>query len=155
MNFLLTICLTAIAAAVFRIMVPENKFTKQITLLISCVFILSGINAISGTAININSADFEITDGSSYISFSGDVNKQLQKQICKEMSDKLYSLLNKNGIYPEQIHIGVNISGLYSISITQVKLVLGKDMTDQSAQALALLKQELSDDIEIIIDSKR
>ena len=59
--------------------------------------------------------------------------------------------MHENDIYPEQIHIGVNISGLYSISITQVKLVLGESDRDKSDKAKMLLNEALSDDIEIIL----
>lgn len=151
MDFLLTVCMAAIASALFRILVPENKFTKQISLLIACVFILTGVNAVSGAELDLSADSFDMSVSSEYISFSGEVNKSLQKKICSDMSDKLYALMHENDIYPEQIHIGVNISGLYSISITQVKLVLGENARDKADKALSLLKTALADDIEIIL----
>lgn len=154
MDFLLTVCMAAIASALFRILVPENKFTKQISLLIACIFILTGVSAVSGAELSLSPDSFDISVSNDYISFSGEVNKSLQKKICTDMSDKLYSLMHENGIYPKQIHIGVNISGLYSISITQVKLVLGENDRDKSDKALALLNEALSDDIEIILEFK-
>ncbi len=154
MDFLLTVCMAAIASALFRILVPENKFTKQISLLIACVFILTGINAVSGAELDLSPDNFDISVSSDYISFSGEVNKSLQKKICSDMSDKLYALLHENDICPEQIHIGVNISGLYSISITQVKLVLGENDRGKADKALSLMASALSDDIEIILEFK-
>ncbi len=156
MSFLVTVCMAAIAGAVFRILVPENKFTKQISLLIACVFVLAAVNAVSGAELDFDLSAPEISESRQYIGLSGDVNKSLQKKICGDLSDRLYSLLNKNGIYPAQIHIGVNISGLYSISITQVKLVLAPDTPPETAQkALALLKAELTDDIRIITEYQK
>lgn len=154
MGFLLTVCMAAIASALFRILVPENKFTKQISLLIACVFILTGVSAISGAELDFSPDSFDIAVSDDYISFSGEVNKSLQKKICSDMSDKLYALMHENEIYPEQIHIGVNISGLYSISITQVKLVLAESDRDKSDKALRLLESELTDDIEIKLEFK-
>lgn len=154
MNFLLTVCMAAIASALFRILVPENKFTKQISLLIACIFILTGVSAVSGTELSFSPESFDISVTNDYISFSGEVNKSLQKKICSDMSDKLYALMHENDIYPEQIHIGVNISGLYSISITQVKLVLGENDRDKSDKAKMLLNEALSDDIEIMLEFK-
>ena len=154
MDFLLTVCMAAIASALFRILVPENKFTKQISLLIACVFILAGVNAVSGAELDLSPENYDISVSNDYISFSGEVNKSLQKKICSDMSDKLYAIMHENEIYPEQIHIGVNISGLYSISITQVKLVLGEHDRSNADRALSLLQSALSDDIEIKLEFK-
>lgn len=154
MDFLLTVCMAAIASALFRILVPENKFTKQISLLIACVFILTGVNAVCGAELDLSPDSLDMSVTSDYISFSGEVNKSLQKKICSDMSDKLYALMHENDIYPEQIHIGVNISGLYSISITQVKLVLGENDRGKADKALSLLETALADNIEIILEFK-
>lgn len=154
MDFLLTVCMAAIASALFRILVPENKFAKQISLLIACVFILAGINAVSGAELDLSTDNFDLSITNDYVSFSGEVNKSLQKKICSDMSDKLYGIMHENEIYPEQIHIGVNISGLYSISITQVKLVLDENDRDKADKALSLLESALSDDIEIKLEFK-
>ena len=70
------------------------------------------------------------------------------------MSDKIYALLNEREIYPEEIHIIVNISGLYSINITQVELVF-KSREQAAAKAAAeILGDELSQDIAIKTEVK-
>lgn len=155
MGFLLTICMTAIAAAVFRMLVPEGKFSKQISLLIVGVFLLSGIGAISGAELSL---DTDITSPDStdeYTGLSGDVSRSLQKKICGDMSDKLYALLHENGFYPEQIHVNVNISGLYSISITQVKLVFPRGSEQTAQAAYTLVREQLPEDIELLCSCKK
>ena len=155
MNFLLTICLTAIAAAIFRMLVPDGKYTKQISLLIVSIFLLSGINAVRGAELSLDSQTFSLEGGTELISFSGDVNRSLQKKICGDMSDKLYTLLNENGFYPEQIHINVNISGLYSISITQVKLVFPQGEEQDALDAYTLVRAQLPEEIELLSGCKK
>lgn len=154
MEFLSSVCIAAVAAALFRMMVPENKFSKQISLLIACVFLLTGITALSGAEFDLNADAYDIGVSEEYISFSGEVNKSLQKKVCTDMSDKLYSLLNKNGIYPEEIHVIVNISGLYSIDITQVKLVFGAGRQAAAEAAAELLARELTEDIKVTVTVK-
>ncbi len=154
MDFLLTICMAAIASAVFRLLVPESKLSKQISLLIVCVFLLTGINAVTGAELSLSPDIIAPSATEEYISFSGGLNRELQKKICKDMSDKLYAVLGKNSIYPEQIHVNVNISGLYSISITQVRVVLPAEQRDKAAEAHALAAAELSEDIELKIEVK-
>ena len=85
---------------------------------------------------------------------TSDVGKELKQKICKEMSDKIYALLNEREIYPEEIHIIVNISGLYSIDITQVELVFNSGEQAAAEAAAELLKGELSPKIEIVTEVK-
>lgn len=147
MQFLSTVCMAAIASALFRMLVPENRFSKQISLLIAGVFILAGVNAVMGADLSFDQPQYSYEDSADYIGFSGDINRELQKKICSEMSDKLYSLMNSNGIYPEEIHVIVNISGLYSISITQVELVFEESRRSEAAAAEELLSAELPPEI--------
>ncbi len=109
MQFLSTVCMAAIASALFRMLVPENRFAKQISLLIAGLFILAGVNAVKGADLSFDKTQYSYEDNAEYIGFSGDINRELQKKICSEMSDKLYTLMNSRGIYPEEIHVIVNI----------------------------------------------
>ncbi|MGN1120334.1 MAG: hypothetical protein ACI4Q4_08240, partial [Oscillospiraceae bacterium] len=86
--------------------------------------------------------------------FSGEVNEALQKKICGDMSEKVFSLLNENGFFPKQVHVIVNISGLYSIDITQVKLVFGKGESTEAEAAAKLLSEQLPRDIRVTWEIK-
>lgn len=148
MGFLTSVCLTAVAAALFRLLVPENKAAKQISLLIACVFLLSAITAVSRAELP-ELAQLEAETSTDFIGFSGEVNKSLQKKICTQMSEKVCALLNENGFFPKQVHVIVNISGLYSIDITQVKLVFGEGERSAAEAAAQLLSDELPQDISV------
>lgn len=152
MSFLTTVCIAAIAAALFRLLVPENKAEKQIAFLVAGVFLLTCASALTGAELELDADAYEIGANADYIGFSGEVNKSLQKKICKDMSDRLYELMNENGIYPEEIHVIVNISGLYSIDITQVKLVLGGEQRGAAEAVAELLAEELDEDVEAVIE---
>ena len=149
MEFLTTVCMAAIAAALFRLLVPESKFTKQISLLIACVFVLVTINAVTGAELSPDTDQYNISGDTDYIGFSGDVNRALQKKICTDMKNEISAVLSQNDIFPEQIHINVNISGLYSISITQVKLVFSEAQRSAAEAAEELLSQELPPEIKV------
>lgn len=149
MQFLSAVCMAAIASALFRMLVPENRFAKQISLLIAGLFILAGVNAFRSADISFDKSQYSYEADADYIGFSGDVNRELQKKICSEMSDKLYTLLNSSGIYPQEIHIIVNISGLYSISITQVELVFSGDQRSAAEAAEEFLTGRLPEEIRV------
>ena len=104
MQFFSTVCMAAIASALFRMLIPENRFAKQISLLTAGLFILAGVNALRGTDFDLGAVQYSYEDSADYIGFSGDVNRELQKKICSEMSDKVYALLNEQGICPEEVH---------------------------------------------------
>lgn len=149
MKFLSTICIAAICTALFRMLVPENKYAKQISLLIAAVFLLTGITAVTGAELDLEPRDYKFSENDNFAGMTADVSENMQKKICKDMSDKLYKLLGEHKIYPEEIHVIVNISGLYSINITQVKLVFGEGERAAAEAAAELLSNELSEDIKI------
>lgn len=144
MKFLATVCVAAIVMAIFRVIVPENKFKKQISFLIAGVFLLTGISAVSGMEFDFSLENDALLESEKYVQFSGDVNENLRKKICDDMSDKIYKLLNEREIYPKEVHIIVNISGLYSISIRQVRLVFDAGEEVAATAAAELLSLELT-----------
>lgn len=149
MKFLSTVCVAAIVVAIFRVIVPENKFKKQISFLIAGVFLLTGISAVAGAEFDFSEENAALFESEKFVQFSGNVNENLRKQICDEMSEKIYCLLNNHEIYPKEVHIIVNISGLYSISIRQVKLVFNAGEQAAAEAAAGILSRELTG-IEIV-----
>ncbi len=154
MKFLSTVCIAAICTALFRMLVPENKYAKQISLLIAAVFLLTGITAVTGADVDFGTQNYDLGENGNYLGMTANVNENLQRKICSDMSDKLYKLLGEHQIYPEEIHVIVNISGLYSINITQVKLVFGEGEHAAAAAAAELLSRELSEDIKVTAEVK-
>ena len=151
MEFLVSVCIAAVAAALYRIIVPERKFSGQISLLIVCVFLLTGISALSGAEFDIGADAYDLGVSEEYIGFSGEVSASLRERICSDMAEKLSALLGQSGIYPEEIHVIVNISGLYSIDITQVKLVFGAGQQAAAEAAAELLARELTEEIAVAV----
>ena len=110
MGFLVSICVSSIAAALFRLLVPENKFTKQLSVLTACVFLLTGFSALSNADFNFQDVS-ELEESTDFIRFSGQVNEELKQTICQSMETKIRNILGENGLYPQEVHIIVNISG--------------------------------------------
>ena len=154
MKFLTTLCMAALSCALFRMLVPENKFSKQISLLIAGVFLLTGITALKHAEFNVNTEEYRAQFEEYGVEISSGVNEKLRQQICGEMSDRIYALLNERGIFPQEIHVIVNISGMYSIDITQVELVFTDGEQAAANEAAELLAGELSPKIEIITEVK-
>lgn len=151
MEFLTSICIAAVAMALFRLLIPENKFSKQISLLIACVFLLTGITAASGAEFNLEDSA-EIGENADFIRFSEQVDGELKQQVCRNMEEKIRALLAENGLFPEEVHIIVNISGLYGISISEVKVLFGGETALENARKI--LENTLSGDIKVTVGTK-
>ncbi len=153
-QILTTVCIAAIALALLRLLVPEGKLTGQISLLISCIFVLTVAGSLRNTDFSFEGYEYNIEQNSDYISFSGEVNKQLQKEICSDMRDKLADILAQENIFPSEIHVVVNISGLYSISICQVGLVFPQGQEHIAAQAAQIVQAQLPADIKVVTECR-
>ena len=149
MKFLTTLCMAALSCAIFRMLVPENKFSKQISLLIAAVFLLTGITALKGAEFSIDTEGYRVQSEKYGAEIFSNVNGTLRERVCREMSDKIYALLNEREIFPQEIHVIVNISGLYSIDITQVELVFTGGEQAAANEAAELLAGELPPKIKI------
>ncbi len=153
MKFLSIVCLSAIATAIFKLLIPENKLKNQMTALAAGAFLLTVITAASGAEFDFSLENETVYESEKFVQVNDEVNEALRRKICDDMSHKVNNLLNEQGIYPEEIHIIVNISDLYSINITQVKLVLNSQ--DYVAEkAVEILSAQLSKDIEITTQLK-
>lgn len=140
MEFLTTVCIAAIALALFRMLIPECKAAKQVSLLTAAVFILTMLTSAAGARLDLGA----LTGGTQeYTDMSQSVNRELQERVCTQFEEKVRGLLNDRGYYPRQIHIIVNISGLYSISITQVRLVFSPADAASAESARIFLEEEL------------
>lgn len=144
--------MAALATALFRMLIPENKLSKQLAALVGAVFILTGISAISGAVFYLDADALSLQTEELNARAANSVYESLDKKICAEMSDKIYAFLSAHEISPSKINISVNISGLYSINITQVELVFGSEEQAAAAAAAELLRGELSPEIEIITE---
>lgn len=150
-GFFTSICAVAIATALFRIAAPENAFKKQIALLISCFFMLGLISCFTNGGVKIDTEAFESLEMQSYVDFSGKVNAKAQKQIATELSNKISDILAAEKIFPEQIHVIINIRGTYSIDISEVKLVFKKESGADTVLAQTLVSDAVEGTIPITI----
>lgn len=152
MSFLVSICIAAICIALYKMLVPENKFSGQISFLCACVFLLTGIGAASGAELDLSADPYELGADENYIEFSQITEEQARKRVGTEMREKIKAILTAREIFPEEIHVIVNISGLYGIDISQVKLVFNAGEQAAADAAADVLSRELAEEIEIITE---
>ncbi|MCL2693625.1 MAG: stage III sporulation protein AF [Oscillospiraceae bacterium] len=151
-EILLNICIVAVAAALFKMLVPDNSFKKQIGFLISCFFITSVVSFVTSGRHEFGGlsdiADVTIEGG--FTDFTEQTLAQRKQAIAGELSSRVRQTLEENGIEPVKIYVIVNISGLYSISINEIKLVLPPD--GDFARASALVEKEVGRNIKVTFE---
>lgn len=141
--------MAALGTALLRMLIPENKLSKQLAILIGAVFLLTGISALGGADFRFDADVLSIQTAELNTRVPVAVNEELRRNICAEMSNKIFALLEPHEISPQEIRVSVNISGLYSINITQVELVFNSGEQAAATAAAELLRGELPPEIQI------
>jgi hypothetical protein len=149
---ILNICFIAVATALFRMLVPENSFKKQISFLISCFFITAVISLITNSDLDFDEfTGIEFGTESNYIDFTEQTTSARKRAIGEEVAARVRTVLEAEEIYPSKIYVIVNISGLYSISINEIVLVLLPDADFHAASVIT--EREVGRDIKVTIEA--
>ncbi len=146
---LLNICLVAVGVGILKMLIPVNSFDKQINFLISCFFIASIIFSFSNEHIDFKSMAGEI-NSKPYVDFTASLTNDRKNAIATELSERVREVLVNNQISPKKIYVIVNISGLHSISINEIKLVLSE--YDDFQRASDIVTEEVGSDIKVSIE---
>ncbi len=135
------ICICAVITAIFRMLIPSDKFEKQVKLVISCFFVVSVMSLIGECAgINDFSDIFDID--TEYVDYSAELYKLTADEVADELRERIKEKLQQEGISTEKIYIGVNISDSGSISISEIGLVL-EDFNEYDAERAVMITRSL------------
>ena len=151
-EILLNISIVAVATALFRLLIPENSFKKQIGFLISCFFVTAVVSFITGGKWSVPeiSDNLKFGSGGQYVDFTEQSVALKKREIGDELSGRVREVLAGNDIYPSKIYVIVNISEFNSISINEIKLVLPPD--GDFAEASALVEKEVGAGVKVTIE---
>ncbi|MBD5082396.1 MAG: hypothetical protein HDT44_11630 [Ruminococcaceae bacterium] len=151
---ILGIALTAIAAGIFKLICPESGFKKQIGFLIASFFLLSCLSLVNSDKTDLSAITDSFREQGAYMDFSGEVYKMTQEEIANRLVADLDEKLKENKIFCKEIRVIIDISSTYSISIKQVRLAFTADSAENADAAESLVKKEVGDEIEVIIEIK-
>jgi hypothetical protein len=153
-QLILNICIITVAVALYKMLVPDGAYAKQIGFLITCFFI-AGIAGFFGSgAFDVGSLKQAFSDGSSYVDFSKQLTETRKRAIADELSARVRETLESGGIECRKIYTIVNISGLYGISISEIELVLPAGEDEAAAKALAQRSVGSTIAVSVIVESE-
>ncbi|MBQ9484445.1 MAG: hypothetical protein IJU82_09655 [Ruminiclostridium sp.] len=139
-ELLISICVTAVMTGVYKALVPSDKMSSQVKLLVSCFFMVSVINAVSGAVPFWDISDILDAD-TSYNDYSVQLEKLTAEETANELRKRISEKLAEENISPEKIYIDVNISDSGSISISEIKLVfIRKEYELHGQRAVVLVR---------------
>lgn len=139
-------CIMAVIISIFNILYPGKKFTRQVRMIFSAIFILS-------IAVPIINADFEFESfdtyiqNDSYISVNENVQNAFKQTAEENISDALEEKILLHGMNVEKIETSINISEDNSISISEVRII----SKNPSNELYNLIRNEVETDTEINI----
>lgn len=150
---ILSVALIAVATGIFKLLMPDGSFKKQIAFLTACFFAVSCINFICG-GFDLSELEAFTYDEGAYVDFSVEAYRLTQTEIANELARDLKEKLSENQISVDEIYVIIDISSSYSISIKQVRLAFSADSAADAPAAEELVKKEVGDDIEIVTQIK-
>ena len=128
----MTACFLGITITIFNSLYPSEKFSKQVKIIFSLIFILSIAKPIAAGKITLPEIGETVSASSDYYSsISDNTYDYFIRSVENNISASLEAKLHEKNIYPEEIQTSINISDSGSISINEVIITL-KDMTESS-----------------------
>ena len=148
----LEIALAAIATGIFKLLLPDSSFKKQIAFLTACFFLLSCISFVRNSTWDFSQISASLRQEGAYVDYSLEAYRLMQNEIAQALAEDINDLLTENEIPVQEIRVIVDISSAYSISIKQVRLAFSLKDADCAAFAEELVKKEVGDEIEVIVE---
>lgn len=149
---ILEIALVAIATGIFKLLLPESTFKKQIAFLTACFFLLSCISFFRNSSWDLDNISDTFRQKGAYVDYSVEAYRMTQNEIASALAKDIGDLLAENKIPTQEIRVIVDISSSYSISIKQVRLAFSLKEADYAAFAEELVKKEVGDEIEVVVE---
>ena len=149
---ILEIALVAIATGIFKLLLPESSFKKQIAFLTACFFLLSCISFFRNGSWDLSDISDTFRQNGAYVDYSAEAYRMTQNEIASALAEDIGDLLAEKEIPIEEIRVIVDISSSFSISIKQVRLAFSLKDADYAAFAEELVKKEVGDEIEVVIE---
>ena len=149
---ILEIALVAIATGIFKLLLPESTFKKQIAFLTACFFLLSCISFFKNSSWDFSDISDTFRQNGAYVDYSVEAYRMTQNEIASALAKDIGDLLAENEIPTQEIRVIVDISSSYSISIKQVRLAFSLKDADYAAFAEELVKKEVGDEIEVVTE---
>ena len=139
----LTAGFISIIIAAFDSIYPSEKYSKQIKIIFSLIFVLSIVTPFVNGEVNI--------DASADVLYEKNIaaDEYLKSSVENNISSTIGSYLKENEISFDEIKTSINISDYGSISINEIEIAV--DDTAQGDEIIALVRNKTGENTDIKI----
>lgn len=146
-SVLLSVSLLTVATGILKMLIPDNKFKKQISFLVSCIFAISLISGFDDMS-NFISFDFSKLQNVEVIDFNEKLSEEARKEAAKAVRVKVEELMKNNNFNVQKVYVIAHINGAFCISISEIEILFSTDETEERVkQAIDLVSREVGNDI--------
>ena len=142
----MTACLCGTGISICEMIMPDEKFSKQINFILSIVFVIGIITPFKSLADRISSDDISYSNAGYEFSYEGEemYRRYLEKTICQNIENSIKSMLEEKNISCEKVSVSIDISDDYCISISKAGI-----LSNEFEKASEIIRSEISEDCEI------
>ena len=83
-EMIVSVCLVSVATAIFKMLVPENSFKKQISFLIACFFAISLMSILTKGKFEVDFSSEAFNQQNDFL----DISKRVNEKAYRELGEK-------------------------------------------------------------------
>ncbi len=145
----LTACFLGIVTAIFNAMYPSDKFAGQMKIIFSLIFILCLAKPVAEGKLSLPEFSEAAPASLDYYSeLNENADEYFIRSVENNISASLAATLGEAKIYPREVETSINISENYSISISEVRIVLN-DLSE-AENAKRVTWERLGDSVSVV-----
>lgn len=151
-SWILSICIAAVVASIFRLVQPNGNMQKMmqnvIAIFILCVMILP---LTGGITFDLDDLDLDLQNEQQVpTNLQNTVENQLKSEMSTQISESVRQSLQKFEIYNAEIYLNINISDDLSISINRLEITIGREHDFKKETVQNYIRQNFYENAEII-----
>jgi len=152
-EIIFSVCMTAIALSLFKMLLPETALKKQMAFLISCFFLSALLSFFTyyraDLAKGLSPEAFALEE-IAFRDFEQELfnaqSRAIEREAVRAAEFAIAAKLAQADIFAQNIFVSINISDEHSISISEVRLVFHNlDELETLAQAMQITQKEVGE----------
>ena len=147
-NIAVVLCTCVIACILIKMLVPQGRTQKTMNIIITAFLIIVMISPIKNCIASGSSLDISTPDESQIMD---EYNSRVLSQTQDNLRNSLLSLLQQNGINPDDVFVKLKTDNENGIIIDYIYIYLSENNIGQSSDAIKLTEENFSITPEIVV----
>ena len=147
-NIAVVLCTCVIACILIKMLVPQGRTQKTMNIIITAFLIIVMISPIKNCIASGSSLDISTPDESQIMD---EYNSKVLSQTQDNLRNSLLSLLQQNGINPDDVFVKLKTDNENGIIIDYIYIYLSENNIGQSSDAIKVTEENFSITPEIVV----